>query len=157
MFLWVGLDNMFLRFKWDQISKTCACGRRPFSGVHLKAFKRFLRVLGALLVPLDVFKDHTNPLQGTFLRGRTFGCGGYKMCHQRNIFQKHNQKTPRNQKTSPRGVYLPPPRETRIFKEGEIPSLSHRPNPIVRSMRYRLWLRLVNPQVGDRYRGWLLN
>ena len=108
--------------------------RRSFKG-----FKRFLRVLGALLVPLDVFKDHTNPLQGTFLRGKDIWLRGVQNVPPRIYFSKTQPKnTPAIKKTFPRGVYLPPPRETRIFKEGEIPSLSHRPNPIVRSMRYRL-------------------
>ena len=33
-------------------------------------------ILGALLVSLEVFKDHANPLQETFSGGGTFGCGG---------------------------------------------------------------------------------
>ena len=34
-------------------------------------------ILGALLVSLEVFKDHANPLQETFSGGGTFGCGGW--------------------------------------------------------------------------------
>ena len=39
----------------------------------LKAFKRLLRVLEALLVPLEVFTDHTNPLAETFFWGLVVG------------------------------------------------------------------------------------
>ena len=32
------------------------------------------------VVPLEVFKDHANPLQETFSGGSTFGCWGWTFC-----------------------------------------------------------------------------
>ena len=118
IFLWVSLNNMFLNGS-NETKFPKLVHAALFSSVHLKAFKRFLRVLGALLVPLDVFKDHTNPLQGTFLRGKDIWLQGVQNVPPTEYFSKTQPKNiPATKKNTPKGVYLPPLRETRFFKEG---------------------------------------
>ena len=41
----------------------------------LRVFKRLLRVLEAILVPLEVFTNHSNPLPETFSEGLIAGQG----------------------------------------------------------------------------------
>ena len=68
----------------------------------------------ALLVPLEVLKDHTHPSKGTFFGGRAFGCrevdiwlreGVDKKCVNLNIFQ-NSSRTPATKKKTGEAIYL---------------------------------------------------